>query len=194
MRQHYLFYILVIVLLQFCSFSDCKRREFGSWQCVSRSEKNPVYRVLRKNRYGKTQCATKIPNKCWFTKNLETCKQFKPKKDEVLTCGKKHKQLFGFTGYDRQQHWCNLKINPANPIKVGKPVKAVGKKPKVMVNPLVVGKKTSFNATKHEFPFMVRLDLVQIHYKEYDNGENSTSEERRTCGAFVIHKNWLQQG
>ena len=159
-----------------CSVSECKKRLAGNWQCVSRSKINPVYKVIRKNRYGNTECATNIPNTCFYTKSLKTCEQFEPKEGGILTCGKKHKKLFGFTGYDRPQHWCNLKIS--SPFHNNRVV--------------VVGKKSGNDAKKHEFPFMVRLDLTQFYYKTYANGENDTMEEKRTCGAFVIHKNWLQ--
>ena len=62
-----------------------------------------------------------------------------------------------------------------------------------LINPkiIVVDKKTDNDARKHEFPFIVRLDLYQIDFIEFENGKNITTTERRTCGASVIHKNWL---
>ena len=174
MQLNYLFHI--IILLQLCSFSECKNRLPGNWQCVSRSKKNPVYKVIRKNRHGNTQCATKIPNTCFYTKSLKKCEQFEPKEDGVLTCGNEHKRRFGFTGYDRPQHWCNLKFNNKGAVS----------------RVVILDKKNGNDAKKHEFPFLVRLDLYQHFFAEFDNGDNVTKTERRTCGAFVIHKNWLQ--
>ena len=175
MKPHYLYYIIFIV--EFGSFSNCKRRLAGNWQCVSRSKKNPVYKVIRKNRYGDTQCATKIPDTCFYTKSLKKCKQFEPKKGEVLTCGNQHKRRFGFTGYDRPYHWCNLKLDNK------------GAKPRIIPLP---GQENGNAAKRHEFPFMIRLDLYKIDFIEYNNGDNITKTEQSTCGAFVIHKNWLQ--
>ena len=56
---------------------------------------------------------------------------------------------------------------------------------------VAVDKKARSDAIKHEFPFMVRLDLNQIDFIEYEDGSNETKTVEFTCGAFVVHKNWL---
>ena len=106
--RHSLFYFLV--LIQFCSFSYCSENgDTEKWRCVEINSNLTTYQVLRKNKNGLTQCATNDRDTCYFTESLSKCLEFKDL-NGVITCGRKHKEIFGFTGFDRPLHWCNSDI------------------------------------------------------------------------------------
>ena len=157
--------LLVSLLSLFnCSMvNSLSGNKHTDWECV-RNDNNKFYK-LRKNKVGDTECATKNNiNQCYFTKKLQACLKFKPKRK--LTCSDKHKKLFKSYNKRGVAHWCQLTE------------RVIQNEINNKFNKLI---SRGRNAKVNEFPFMIRLAMRKYHF----------STEEQICGGSLIDSNWI---
>ena len=105
MRHNYSTLLVSLLSLFIFSLVNCLAgNKNNDWDCV-RNDKNVFYK-LRKNSAGDAECATKNPNRCYFTKNFRTCSEFSP--IGKITCSDEHKKFFDFFKKRGVVHWCQL--------------------------------------------------------------------------------------
>ncbi len=91
-----------------CNQYDNPNKE-SQWQCL-----NDIWSPIRKNKNGDIECASIDGKDCLWQNSLNDCKQLinnMPTNLDPLSCGEKHKQYYGVTGYDSTPHWCSQGYN-----------------------------------------------------------------------------------
>ena len=77
------------------------------WTCI---EWGDSYLKLRKNGDGDTECGGLTQNSCTIDASTQQeCENVVP--TTTLTCGPEHTRIYGYSGYDREGHWCNTDLS-----------------------------------------------------------------------------------
>jgi hypothetical protein len=70
-----------------------------------------IFTPIRKNEIGDVECMSQDAKNCmWQTNDSECAKLISNLPDRIapLSCGNRHKEIYGSTGYENASHWCSI--------------------------------------------------------------------------------------